>query len=177
MMGVSRAQWAQEVLRSLLDDTGQWVREGGLPFGAMVVSRAGRVLGHGYNCVEAHNDPTAHAEVTALRRAAASEGTPALKGSALIATAEPCALCYMVSWTAGIEEVLFAVDRDTAAMRGFEYRASYAFLDMERMHEALRIHHARHLMAEALSLTFPAGPDAGTKMGSAALPVGPAAGV
>lgn len=73
-------------------------------------------------------DPTAHAEVVALRRAARRVGADALRGSTLVATGEPCAMCYVVAHFAGVRRVIFALDRHEAASAGFDYRGSYALL-------------------------------------------------
>ena len=64
-----------------------------MPVGALVVSGSGEVLGGGWNLREAEGDPTAHAEVVAIRAAAASLGTWRLEGCTLVVTMEPCPMC------------------------------------------------------------------------------------
>jgi tRNA(adenine34) deaminase len=66
---------------------------GDVPVGALVVSASGEVLGEGWNLREAQCDPTAHAEVVAIRAAAAKLGTWRLEGCTLVATMEPCPMC------------------------------------------------------------------------------------
>ena len=66
---------------------------GDVPVGALVVSGSGEVLGEGWNLREAEGDPTAHAEVVAIRAAAASLGTWRLEGCTLVVTMEPCPMC------------------------------------------------------------------------------------
>ncbi|WP_352303611.1 nucleoside deaminase [Kineosporia sp. NBRC 101731] len=66
---------------------------GDVPVGAVVVDRAGRVVGRGRNEREAAQDPTAHAELLALRQAAAATGSWRLDGATLVVTLEPCAMC------------------------------------------------------------------------------------
>jgi tRNA(adenine34) deaminase len=66
---------------------------GDVPIGAVVVSPAGEVIGRGHNERELRGDPTAHAEVLALRRAAAALGSWRLTGCALVVTLEPCTMC------------------------------------------------------------------------------------
>lgn len=66
---------------------------GDVPVGAVVVDAAGAVLGRGHNAREADGDPTAHAEVLALRAAAARRGTWRLDGCTLVVTLEPCTMC------------------------------------------------------------------------------------
>ncbi|MCM2506045.1 nucleoside deaminase [Aureimonas altamirensis] len=102
------------------------VHAGGIPFTAFVVDAAGNILGRGVNRVREHHDPTAHAEVEAIRDACRTNGTPHLHGATLLASGEPCAMCYMSAFYAGISQVLFAADRDEAAAHGFDYRGSYA---------------------------------------------------
>jgi len=104
------------------------VHEGGAPFAAFVVDRSGAVVGRGVNRVRARHDPTAHAEVEALRAAGRARGAPSLGGMVLLASGEPCAMCYVSALTAGITEILYAVDREEAAAFGFDYRASYRML-------------------------------------------------
>ena len=102
------------------------VHAGGIPFAAFVVDRTGKILGRGVNRVREHHDPTAHAEVEAIRDACRSQRTPHLHGTTLLASGEPCAMCYMSALYAGISQVFFAVGRDEAAAHGFDYRGTYA---------------------------------------------------
>ncbi|WP_377645595.1 nucleoside deaminase [Oryzobacter terrae] len=68
-------------------------RAGDVPVGALVVSGSGEVLGEGWNLREAEGDPTAHAEVVAIRAAAARLGSWRLEGCSLVVTMEPCPMC------------------------------------------------------------------------------------
>ncbi len=104
------------------------VHDGGVPFTAFVVDARGMVLGRGVNRVLEHHDPTAHAEVEAIRDACRTVGTHSLPGTTLLASGEPCAMCYLNALYAGINEVIYAVDRDDAAKAGFDYRGSYRML-------------------------------------------------
>ena len=78
-----------------------------VPIGAIVVGPEGTVLGTGWNEREATGDPTAHAEVLALRRAAATTGSWRLDGCTLVVTLEPCAMCAGASVLARIPRVVF----------------------------------------------------------------------
>lgn len=78
-----------------------------VPIGAVVVAADGTVLGTGWNEREASGDPTAHAEVLALRRAAATAGTWRLDGCTLVVTLEPCAMCAGASVLARVPRVAF----------------------------------------------------------------------
>jgi tRNA(Arg) A34 adenosine deaminase TadA len=101
------------------------VAQGGIPFSGVVVGH-GRILGTGFNRVREDNDPTAHAEVVALREATTKHGIRAVAGATLIASGEPCAMCYMAALYAGIGHIVHAADRRTAARYGFDYTSSYA---------------------------------------------------
>ncbi|MBY8876310.1 nucleoside deaminase [Actinacidiphila acidipaludis] len=100
------------------------VARGGIPFSGLVVND-GRVLGTGFNRVREDSDPTAHAEVVALRAATARYGLHATAGATLIASGEPCALCYMASLYFNVGHIVYAADRRTAARYGFDYSGSY----------------------------------------------------
>jgi tRNA(adenine34) deaminase len=67
--------------------------EGDVPVGAVVTDAAGRIIGEGRNEREARGDPTAHAEIVALRHAAQALGTWNLEGCSLVVTLEPCVMC------------------------------------------------------------------------------------
>lgn len=79
---------------------------GEVPVGAVVV-REGRMIGEGYNARELWNDPTAHAELIALRQAAAVVGGWRLTGATLYVTLEPCAMCVGAAVLARIDRVVF----------------------------------------------------------------------
>lgn len=90
----------------------------GGPFGAVVV-REGVVLGEGWNQVTTTNDPTAHAEVVALRAATRKLATWQLPGAVLFASCEPCPMCLAAAWWARVDRIVFAASRDDAAAAGF----------------------------------------------------------
>ena len=80
---------------------------GEVPVGALVVDDAGAVVGSGRNETETLRDPSAHAEVLALRRAAARVGNHRLGNCVLVVTLEPCPMCAGAIAMSGIDEVLF----------------------------------------------------------------------
>jgi guanine deaminase len=92
--------------------------EGG-PFGAVIV-RHGQVLAEGWNQVTSSNDPTAHAEVVAIRRACRAVDTFALEGAVLYASCEPCPMCLAAAYWARLSRVVYASTRDEAAAAGFD---------------------------------------------------------
>jgi tRNA(adenine34) deaminase len=76
-----------------LDEARRALDTGDVPVGALVLDEAGRVIGAGHNEREATGDPTAHAEVLAMRAAAAARGEWRLAGCTLVVTLEPCPMC------------------------------------------------------------------------------------
>ena len=95
------------------------VRSGsGGPFGAIIVDNAGTVIGRGRNTVLSTKDPTAHAEMNAIREASKTHG-PHLDGCVLFTTSAPCMMCSgAISWSR-IQDVHWAVPRSTAKGFGF----------------------------------------------------------
>lgn len=91
---------------------------GDVPVGAFVVDAAGRRLGAGVNRREADDDPTAHAEILALRAAAAALGTWRLDGCTLVATLEPCGMCAGALVQARVQRVVFGAWDDRAGACG-----------------------------------------------------------
>ncbi|GMA41938.1 nucleoside deaminase [Mobilicoccus caccae] len=112
-------------LRVLLEDAvehaARHVEAGGLPF-VGVVAGDGWVSEPGTNLVVQTGDPSAHAEIVAMRRTLSERGPTALAGTTLLATGEPCALCYRFAADHGVAQVVYAVDDATAARWGFDYR-------------------------------------------------------
>ena len=109
----------------------QNVAEGGGPFGAVIV-RDGSIVAEGQNRVTRDLDPTAHAEVQAIRAACQAVGDFSLAGATLYTSCEPCPLCLSASLWARVDRVVFAADRDDAARGGFDDRAFYELLSRPR---------------------------------------------
>jgi len=93
-------------MRLALDEAAAAARDGEVPVGA-VVTRGGEVLAIGRNRMRDSNDPTAHAEMVALRAAASASGSPRLDGCDLWVTLEPCAMCAGAIALARIERLYF----------------------------------------------------------------------
>ena len=91
----------------------------GGPFGAVVV-KAGAIIGEGCNRVLATNDPTAHAEIVAIRAASQHLGSFQLRGCELWTTCEPCPMCLAAAYWARLDAIYFAATRDDAAAAGFD---------------------------------------------------------
>lgn len=91
----------------------------GGPFAALVV-RDGRIVGRGTNLVTTSNDPTAHAEINAIRAACAELGTFELTGCDIYATCEPCPMCLGAVYWSRARRVIYAATRKDARRAGFD---------------------------------------------------------
>ncbi|GEA86064.1 nucleoside deaminase [Cellulomonas cellasea] len=107
------------------------VAAGGGPFGALVV-RGGLLLAEGQNRVTATLDPSAHAEVVAIRAACQVVQDFSLVGATLYTSCEPCPLCLAASLWARVDRVVFAADRHDAARGGFDDREFYDLFARDR---------------------------------------------
>ncbi len=117
-----------ELLARAIELGVQSVASGGGPFGAVVARSEAGVLvpvAEGANQVTATNDPTAHAEVVALRAAGAALGTFHLGGCVLLASCEPCPMCLTAGLWARVDSMWFAATREDAAASGFDDLAFY----------------------------------------------------
>lgn len=113
------------------------VVDGG-PFGAVVVTADGRRF-PGVNRVTAENDPTAHAEVMAIRTACRELGTFDLSGATLYTSCEPCPMCLSASLWARLDAVYFAADRHDAADGGFDDAAFYDYFSTPEHERSLPV--------------------------------------
>ena len=95
------------------------VASGGGPFGALIV-RDGGLIAEGQNRVTANLDPTAHAEVVAIRRACEALGTFDLSGHVIYSSCEPCPMCLGAVYWARLDRLVFANSRADAAAIGFD---------------------------------------------------------
>lgn len=100
------------------------IENGGGPFGALIV-RDGEIVGRGGNQVTMLNDPTAHAEVMAIRDATKALGTYNLSGCVLYTTCEPCPMCMGAIYWARISHVYYGNTRRDAANIGFDDELIY----------------------------------------------------
>jgi tRNA(Arg) A34 adenosine deaminase TadA len=113
---------------------------GGGPFGAVIV-RNGTVIARSGNRVVPGHDPTAHAEVMAIRLAAEASGTHDLSDCVIYASCEPCPMCLGAIYWAGIRRIVYASDRYRAAAAGFSDNHIYEELVLsnnERSIEMIR---------------------------------------
>lgn len=115
-------------LRSAVELAARNVAAGGGPFGAVLITTDGQRF-EGVNRVTLDLDPTAHAEVCAIRNACRALGTFSLAGSTLYASCEPCPMCLASALWARVDAVYFAADRHAAAAAGFDDAAFYSYFD------------------------------------------------
>lgn len=123
--------------------------EGGGPFGAVVV-RAGEIIAEGINRVVETDDPTAHAEITAIRRACARLGRFDLSDCELYSSCEPCPMCLGAIYWARPAEVHFANTRHDAAGIGFDDSFIYEQLELSPGQRSIPFEH--HPDAAALTV-------------------------
>lgn len=128
------------------------VKNGGGPFGAVIV-KDGKIIATGGNRVTANNDPTAHAEVSAIRAAGQKLGTFDLSGCDIYTSCEPCPMCLGAIYWAHLDRMYYACNKDDAADAGFDDSFIYKELDLEASERRLKSENI--LRSEALK-TFEA---------------------
>jgi tRNA(Arg) A34 adenosine deaminase TadA len=121
----------------------------GGPFGSVVV-RDGAVIGEGWNQVTSTNDPTAHAEVVAIRRACQEIGSFSLTGATLYASCEPCPMCLAAAYWARVSRIVFANTREEAAAIGFDDQLLYDEIPKPIEQRLVPTLHAPHDEAKAV---------------------------
>ena len=129
----------KEFMRRAIALASESVRRGGGPFGAVIV-KDGEVVAEGSNSVTILNDPTAHAEVTAIREACRRLGTFHLEGCTVYTSCEPCPMCLGAIYWAGIKQIFYGNTRKDAADIGFADDFIYEELKRPLEHRRLPIH-------------------------------------
>ena len=109
----------EQHLQQAIQVAKQNIATGGGPFGAVII-KDGQVISSAGNQVTTHNDPTAHAEVVAIRRACESLQTFDLSGCTLYSSCEPCPMCLGAIYWARLDKLFFAASREDAAAGGFD---------------------------------------------------------
>lgn len=122
---------------------------GDVPVGAILLDESGTVLATGRNERELHNDPTAHAEIVAMRAAAAARSDWRLEGCTLVVTLEPCVMCAGAILAARIPVVVFGAWDDKAGASG----SVYDVLRDRRLHHRVEVYAGVEEDACALLLT------------------------
>ena len=109
----------EELMRVAIEAAVENVKNGGGPFGA-VIAKKGEIVSVGVNIVTANNDPTAHAEVSAIRAACAELGTFDLSGCEIFTSCEPCPMCLGAIYWAHLDKIYYGCSKKDAADAGFD---------------------------------------------------------
>ena len=128
------------------------VENGGGPFGA-VIARGGEIIATGVNRVTANCDPTAHAEVSAIRAAAQKLGTFNLSGCEIYSSCEPCPMCLGAIYWARLDRLFYGNTKADAARIGFDDAFIYKELALPLSERTL---HAEQLLGKEAIATFEA---------------------
>ncbi len=112
----------------------------GGPFGALIV-KDGKIIAEGWNQVTSSNDPTAHAEVVAIRRACEALGDFSLRGATIYSSCEPCPMCLASIYWARLDALYFANTRDQAAVIGFDDEFLYREVALPVNNRSIPTHH------------------------------------
>lgn len=136
------------------------VKNGGGPFGAVIVKN-GEIIATGVNRVTANNDPTAHAEVSAIRAAGQKLGTFDLSGCDIYTSCEPCPMCLGAIYWAHLDRMYYACNKDDAADAGFD--DSFIYKELEIDPKDRRLKSENLLRPEALK-TFEMWKEKGDKV-------------
>ncbi len=106
------------------------VQNNGGPFGAVIV-KDGKIIATGVNGVTRHNDPTAHAEVSAIRKAAKKLGTYDLEGCVIYTSCEPCPMCLGAIYWAHLDKMYYGNTKTDAKNIGFDDSFIYEEIDLK----------------------------------------------
>lgn len=134
----------REFMRRAIDLSIENIDTGGGPFGAVIV-RDGKLIASGTNRVVPNNDPTAHAEVVAIRNACRELETFDLSGCTVYTSCEPCPMCLSALYWAGVERICYANTKRDAAAISFD--DSYIY-DQLRLDYDRRTIHCEHFMRD-----------------------------
>jgi tRNA(Arg) A34 adenosine deaminase TadA len=143
-MGSREEKFMTEAIRLAKENLN--LKNGG-PFGALVV-KDGRIIGRGVNTVTTHNDPTAHAEINAIREACRHLNSFQLEGCEIYCSCEPCPMCLGAIYWSRPDRIYYAASREDAEKAGFDDSVIYREIHLpaedrripasQLMHEAAR---------------------------------------
>ena len=142
----------EELMREAIRLASANVENGGGPFGA-VIARGGEIIATGVNRVTANCDPTAHAEVSAIRAAAQKLGTFNLSGCDIYSSCEPCPMCLGAIYWARLDRLFYGNTKTDAARIGFDDAFIYKELALPLPERTLR---AEQLLGKEALATFEA---------------------
>ncbi|MDD6498546.1 MAG: nucleoside deaminase [Bacteroidales bacterium] len=142
----------EELMREAIRLASANIENGGGPFGA-VIARGGEIIATGVNRVTANCDPTAHAEVSAIRAAAQKLGTFNLSGCEIYSSCEPCPMCLGAIYWARLDRLFYGNTKADAARIGFDDAFIYKELALPLSERTLR---AEQLLGKEAIATFEA---------------------
>lgn len=140
----------EELMRKAIELSLRNVAEGGGPFGA-VIARNGEIVATGVNRVTSNCDPTAHAEVSAIRAAAKVLGTFDLSGCEIYTSCEPCPMCLGAIYWAHLDRMYYGNNQHDAAKIGFDDAFIYRELELPIAYRRLK---AEELLPEEAIQAF-----------------------
>jgi guanine deaminase len=117
-------------LRRAIEIASDGINSGGGPFGAVIV-KDGKIISEAYNRVVLNNDPTAHAELLAIREASSVLKNHDLTDCTLYTSCEPCPMCLGAIYWAGIKKVVYSCDRSDAESAGFSDKLIYNEIELD----------------------------------------------
>ena len=129
----------EELMHKACELSAENVAQGGGPFGA-VIARNGEIIATGVNRVTANCDPTAHAEVSAIRAAATRLGTFDLKGCTIYTSCEPCPMCLSAIYWAHLDAIYYGNNKQDAAHIGFDDQFIYDELALPPHRRRIPLH-------------------------------------
>ena len=139
-----------DFMREAIRLSAENVEKGGGPFGAVIVKN-GEIVATAVNRVTSNNDPTAHAEVSAIRAAGQKLGTFDLSGCDIYTSCEPCPMCLGAIYWAHIDRMFYACNKDDAADAGFDDSFIYKELDLDPAQRRLK---SENLLRPEALMTF-----------------------
>ena len=137
----------EKFMRKAISLSIQNIERGGGPFGAVIV-KDGRIVATGVNRVTAVNDPTAHAEISAIRKAAKKLGTFSLEGCTLYTSCEPCPMCLGAVYWAHFDRLFYANTKSDAKKIGFDDSFIYDEIELKPSERSIKT--VRLLSEEAI---------------------------
>lgn len=137
----------EEFMREAISLSVKNIDENGGPFGAIIV-KDGEVIARGVNRVTSNTDPTAHAEVNAIRQAAAKLGTFDLQGCEIYSSCEPCPMCLGAIYWAHLDKLYYANTKQDA--KDIDFDDSFIYEELDLPIEKRKIPTIQILRAEAL---------------------------
>ncbi len=137
----------KKFMQKAIDLSIESVKNGGGPFGAVIV-KDGKIIAESSNSVTKDNDPTAHAEVNAIRKAAKELGSFDLSGCEIYSSCEPCPMCLGAIYWAHLDKLYFANTKDDAKNIGFD--DSFIYEEIDKPYEKRSIETKQFMREEAI---------------------------